>query len=100
MLGHESVDGILLLNSFFVQTSDTVFEYNMGPLEAECCIDGYVFPPFFVNAEPVHLGQEGADEPPTLTKEDLLSSGAVRQSTPDTQVDGSKDNRTIFPDET
>ncbi|XP_031716980.1 B-cell CLL/lymphoma 7 protein family member B-B isoform X2 [Anarrhichthys ocellatus] len=35
--------------------------------------------------EPVHLGQEGADEPPTLIKEDLLSSGAVRQSTPDTQ---------------
>ncbi|XP_037335045.2 B-cell CLL/lymphoma 7 protein family member B-B isoform X1 [Pungitius pungitius] len=35
--------------------------------------------------EPVHLGQEGADEPPTLIKEDLLSSGAVRRSTPDTQ---------------
>ncbi|XP_034403712.1 B-cell CLL/lymphoma 7 protein family member B-B [Cyclopterus lumpus] len=35
--------------------------------------------------EPVNLGQEGADEPPTLIKEDLLSSGAVRQSTPDTQ---------------
>lgn len=35
--------------------------------------------------EPVHSGQEGADEPPTLIKEDLLSSGAVRRSAPDTQ---------------
>ncbi|CAN9511333.1 unnamed protein product [Ophioblennius macclurei] len=35
--------------------------------------------------EPVHSGQEGADEPPTLIKEDLLSSGAVRRSTTDTQ---------------
>lgn len=35
--------------------------------------------------EPVHSGQEGADEPPTLIKEDLLSSGTVRRSTPDTQ---------------
>lgn len=35
--------------------------------------------------EPVHSGQEGADEPPTLIKEDLLSSGAVRRSNPDTQ---------------
>ncbi|XP_026221033.1 B-cell CLL/lymphoma 7 protein family member B-B isoform X1 [Anabas testudineus] len=35
--------------------------------------------------EPVHSGQEGADEPPTLIKEDVLSSGTVRRSTPDTQ---------------
>lgn len=35
--------------------------------------------------EPVHSGQEGADEPPTLIKEDLLSTGTVRRSTPDTQ---------------
>ncbi|XP_038549627.1 B-cell CLL/lymphoma 7 protein family member B-B [Micropterus salmoides] len=35
--------------------------------------------------EPVHSGQEGADEPPTLIKEDLLSSGTVRRSTPDTR---------------
>ncbi|XP_069003938.1 B-cell CLL/lymphoma 7 protein family member B-B [Embiotoca jacksoni] len=35
--------------------------------------------------EPVHSGQEGADEPPTLIKEDLLSSGTIRRSTPDTQ---------------
>lgn len=35
--------------------------------------------------EPVHSGQEGADEPPTLIKEDLLSAGAARRSTPDTQ---------------
>uniref|UniRef100_A0A3Q0RK49 BAF chromatin remodeling complex subunit BCL7B b n=1 Tax=Amphilophus citrinellus TaxID=61819 RepID=A0A3Q0RK49_AMPCI len=35
--------------------------------------------------EPVHSGQEGTDEPPTLIKEDLLSSGTVRQSAPDTQ---------------
>lgn len=38
-----------------------------------------------MNAEPVHSGQEGADEPPTLIKEDLLSSGTVRRSTPDTR---------------
>ncbi|KAM3616917.1 uncharacterized protein V6R79_026011 [Siganus canaliculatus] len=35
--------------------------------------------------DPAHLGQEGADEPPTLIKEDLLSSGTVRRSTPETQ---------------
>lgn len=35
--------------------------------------------------EPVQSGQEGADEPPTLIKEDLLSSGAARRSTADTQ---------------
>ncbi|XP_029027105.1 B-cell CLL/lymphoma 7 protein family member B-B [Betta splendens] len=35
--------------------------------------------------EPVHSGQEGADEPPTLIKEDLLSSGTIRRSTPDSQ---------------
>ncbi|XP_019950499.1 B-cell CLL/lymphoma 7 protein family member B-B [Paralichthys olivaceus] len=35
--------------------------------------------------EPVHPGQELADEPPTLTKEDLLSSGTVRRSNQDTQ---------------
>ncbi|XP_022604196.1 B-cell CLL/lymphoma 7 protein family member B [Seriola lalandi dorsalis] len=35
--------------------------------------------------EPVHSGQEGADEPPTLIKEDLLSSGTVRRSSPDIQ---------------
>ncbi|XP_022063353.1 B-cell CLL/lymphoma 7 protein family member B-B [Acanthochromis polyacanthus] len=35
--------------------------------------------------EPVHSVQDGADEPPTLIKEDLLSSGAVRRSNPDTQ---------------
>ncbi|XP_006799987.1 B-cell CLL/lymphoma 7 protein family member B-B [Neolamprologus brichardi] len=35
--------------------------------------------------EPVHSGQEGTDEPPTLIKEDPLSSGTVRRSTPDTQ---------------
>lgn len=36
--------------------------------------------------EPVHSGQ-GADEPPTLIKEDLLSSVTVRRSIPDTQED-------------
>nr|XP_046244688.1 B-cell CLL/lymphoma 7 protein family member B-B [Scatophagus argus] len=35
--------------------------------------------------EPVHAGPDGADEPPTLIKEDLLSSGTVRRSTSDTQ---------------
>ncbi|KAG7478838.1 hypothetical protein JOB18_009985 [Solea senegalensis] len=35
--------------------------------------------------DPVHSGQEGADEPPTLTKEDLLSSGTVRRSTLESQ---------------
>ncbi|XP_034460376.1 B-cell CLL/lymphoma 7 protein family member B-B isoform X2 [Hippoglossus hippoglossus] len=35
--------------------------------------------------EPVHPGQELADEPPTLIKEDLLTSGAVRRSNQDTQ---------------
>lgn len=35
--------------------------------------------------EPVQSGQEGADEPPTLIKEDLLSSGGARRSTADTQ---------------
>ncbi|XP_023138669.1 B-cell CLL/lymphoma 7 protein family member B-B isoform X1 [Amphiprion ocellaris] len=35
--------------------------------------------------EPVHSVQDGADEPPTLIKEDLLSSGAVRRSNPDAQ---------------
>lgn len=39
-----------------------------------------------MNAEPINLGRDGADEPPTLIKEDLLSSGSVRQSTSDTQV--------------
>lgn len=41
--------------------------------------------------EPIHPGQEGADEPPTLIKEDLLSSGTARRSAPSTQdeVDGS-----------
>ncbi|XP_029373885.1 B-cell CLL/lymphoma 7 protein family member B-B [Echeneis naucrates] len=35
--------------------------------------------------ELVPSGQEGADEPPTLIKEDLLSSGTARRSTSDTQ---------------
>ncbi|XP_054649200.1 B-cell CLL/lymphoma 7 protein family member B-B [Dunckerocampus dactyliophorus] len=35
--------------------------------------------------EPDHAGQDGADEPPTLIKEDPLSSGTARRSTPDTQ---------------
>nr|XP_057936886.1 B-cell CLL/lymphoma 7 protein family member B-B [Doryrhamphus excisus] len=35
--------------------------------------------------EPDHSGQDGADEPPTLIKEDLLLSGTARRSTPDTQ---------------
>ncbi|XP_062241212.1 B-cell CLL/lymphoma 7 protein family member B-B isoform X2 [Platichthys flesus] len=35
--------------------------------------------------EPVHPGQELADGPPTLTKEDLLSSGAVRRSNQERQ---------------
>lgn len=39
-----------------------------------------------MNVEPINLGRDGADEPPTLIKEDLLSSGSVRQSTSDTQV--------------
>ncbi|XP_037533320.1 B-cell CLL/lymphoma 7 protein family member B-B [Nematolebias whitei] len=30
--------------------------------------------------EPVHAGRDGADEPPTLIKEDPLTSGAVRRS--------------------
>lgn len=49
-------------------------------------INQAVTPALLVNAEPVHSGQEGADEPPTLIKEDLLSSGTVRRSAPDTQV--------------
>lgn len=48
--------------------------------------DEDILPFLLDNAEPVHSGQEGTDEPPTLIKEDLLSSGTVRQSTPDTQV--------------
>lgn len=40
-----------------------------------------------MNADPIQSGQDGADEPPTLIKEDLLSSGAIRRSTSDTQVD-------------
>lgn len=39
-----------------------------------------------MNAEPINLGSDGADEPPTLIKEDLLSSGSVRRSMSDTQV--------------
>ncbi|XP_028320860.1 B-cell CLL/lymphoma 7 protein family member B-B [Gouania willdenowi] len=35
--------------------------------------------------EPGQSGPEGADEPPTLIKEDLLSSGAVRQNAKDSQ---------------
>ncbi|XP_008308060.1 B-cell CLL/lymphoma 7 protein family member B-B [Cynoglossus semilaevis] len=35
--------------------------------------------------EPIHTGQDGADEPPTLIKEDLLSSGSVRRSNLDSQ---------------
>ncbi|XP_068173790.1 B-cell CLL/lymphoma 7 protein family member B-B [Antennarius striatus] len=35
--------------------------------------------------DPIHSGQDGADEPPTLIKEDLLSSGTIRRSTSDTQ---------------
>ncbi|XP_051933887.1 B-cell CLL/lymphoma 7 protein family member B-B [Hippocampus zosterae] len=35
--------------------------------------------------DPVHSGRDGADEPPTLIKEDLLSSGSARRSTPHTQ---------------
>uniref|UniRef100_A0A3B5LYS5 BAF chromatin remodeling complex subunit BCL7B b n=1 Tax=Xiphophorus couchianus TaxID=32473 RepID=A0A3B5LYS5_9TELE len=35
--------------------------------------------------EPVHSGREGADEPPTLIKEDPLTSGTARRRTPDTQ---------------
>lgn len=36
--------------------------------------------------EPVHSGRDGADEPPTLIKEDLLSSGTARRRTSDTQA--------------
>lgn len=43
-----------------------------------------------MNAEPINLGRDGADEPPTLIKEDLLLSGSVGQSTSDTQVRGTK----------
>lgn len=39
-----------------------------------------------VNAEPVNIGRDGADEPPTLIKEDLLSSGGVSQGPSGTQV--------------
>uniref|UniRef100_A0A1A8LMP3 B-cell CLL/lymphoma 7B n=1 Tax=Nothobranchius pienaari TaxID=704102 RepID=A0A1A8LMP3_9TELE len=35
--------------------------------------------------EPAHSGREAADEPPTLIKEDPLSSGAVRRGASDTQ---------------
>ncbi|KAK5603786.1 B-cell CLL/lymphoma 7 protein member B-B [Crenichthys baileyi] len=35
--------------------------------------------------EPVHSGREGADEPPTLIKEDPLSSGTAKRRTSDTQ---------------
>ncbi|XP_077423034.1 B-cell CLL/lymphoma 7 protein family member B-B [Vanacampus margaritifer] len=35
--------------------------------------------------DPVHSGQDGADEPPTLIKEDLLSSGSARRSAIHTQ---------------
>ena len=49
-------------------------------------IQEYIISCLVVNTEPVHSGQEGADEPPTLIKEDPLSAGAVRRSAPDTQV--------------
>lgn len=45
-----------------------------------------IYFPVLMNAEPVNLGRDGADEPPTLIKEDLLTSGSVRQSTSDSQV--------------
>ncbi|XP_057695118.1 B-cell CLL/lymphoma 7 protein family member B-B [Corythoichthys intestinalis] len=35
--------------------------------------------------EPIHPGQERADEPPTLIKEDLLSSGSTRRNAIHTQ---------------
>lgn len=57
-----------------------------GFLYCQSCFHEDIFPPFLVNAEPVHSGQEGADEPPTLIKEDLLSSGAISRKTPDIQV--------------
>ncbi|XP_056139603.1 B-cell CLL/lymphoma 7 protein family member B-B [Lampris incognitus] len=37
--------------------------------------------------EPIHPEEEGADEPPTLIKEDLLSSTTARRSAPSTQED-------------
>lgn len=39
-----------------------------------------------VNTEPVNIGRDGADEPPTLIKEDLLSSGGVSQGPSGAQV--------------
>lgn len=39
-----------------------------------------------VNTEPVNIGRDGADEPPTLIKEDLLSSGSVSQGPSGAQV--------------
>lgn len=37
-------------------------------------------------SEPLVSGRDGADEPPTLIKEDLLSAAAVQRSPADTQV--------------
>ncbi|XP_034460375.1 B-cell CLL/lymphoma 7 protein family member B-B isoform X1 [Hippoglossus hippoglossus] len=72
-------------------TSSLRAEDSQPPMLGQESVD--VLPPcqrinediFFVNAEPVHPGQELADEPPTLIKEDLLTSGAVRRSNQDTQ---------------
>lgn len=55
-------------------------------IHCQSCISEGIILLFLPNAEPVHSGQEGADEPPTLIKEDLLSSGTVRRSTTDAQV--------------
>lgn len=50
------------------------------------CHFNYVYVSVVHNTEPVHSGREGADEPPTLIKEDLLTSGTARRRTSDTQV--------------
>lgn len=63
-----------------------------------CISENYILR-FCVHAEPVHSGRDGADEPPTLIKEDLLSAGTVRRSPPDTQVNclnlGSREMETL-----
>lgn len=57
----------------------------------------YVSTDVFVS-EPVLSGRDGADEPPTLIKEDLLSAGTVRRSATDTQVSFLKKKKAkLFP---
>lgn len=83
---HQSSVGSLIKQNIIKST----YCYNMlvvsSYYDTQSCIGENIILFFLVNTEPVHSGRDGADEPPTLIKEDLLSSGTVRRSTPDTQV--------------